>query len=130
MLSTRLTEKLGCKYPSCRLPWAGWQTRTWWRAVATRGFGFLAGPPSRRRKWSGIYCRVKELTGAPFGVNFHMYQPNAEAIVDMVIPPRGAGSELFAFSRTADDSQAERRRGHLHADGGPARHALKAGAGR
>jgi NAD(P)H-dependent flavin oxidoreductase YrpB (nitropropane dioxygenase family) len=41
--------------------------------------------------------RVKELTDKPFGVNFHMYQPNALDIVDMVIRH---GVRAVSYSRS------------------------------
>lgn len=41
--------------------------------------------------------RVKELTERPFGVNFHMYQPNAADIVDMVIRH---GVRAVSYSRS------------------------------
>jgi NAD(P)H-dependent flavin oxidoreductase YrpB (nitropropane dioxygenase family) len=41
--------------------------------------------------------RVKELTDKPFGVNFHMYQPNAAQIVDLVIRH---GVRAVSYSRS------------------------------
>ena len=41
--------------------------------------------------------RVKELTDKPFGVNFHMYQPNAADIVDLVIRH---GVRAVSYSRS------------------------------
>jgi NAD(P)H-dependent flavin oxidoreductase YrpB (nitropropane dioxygenase family) len=49
------------------------------------GFGFLAGATIPGNEMERDILRVKELTDKPFGVNFHMYQPNAADIVDLVI---------------------------------------------
>ena len=48
-------------------------------------FGFLAGATIPPEEMERDILRVKSLTDKPFGVNFHMYQPNAADIVDMVI---------------------------------------------
>ena len=85
-LKTPLTELLGCKYPIV-------QTAMGWVAdpvlVAgtgnAGGFGFLAGATIPPEKMEMDIIRVKDLTDANFGVNFHMYQPNAAEIVDLVI---------------------------------------------
>ena len=98
MLQTRLTEKLGCKYPIV-------QTAMGWVADPTLvagscnagGFGFLAGATIPPQEIERDILRVKELTQAPFGVNFHMYQPNAADIVDMVIRH---GVRAVSYSRS------------------------------
>ena len=85
-LKTPLTELLGCKYPIV-------QTAMGWVAdpvlVAgtgnAGGFGFLAGATIPPEEMERDIIRVKDLTNANFGVNFHMYQPNADVIVDLVI---------------------------------------------
>jgi NAD(P)H-dependent flavin oxidoreductase YrpB (nitropropane dioxygenase family) len=89
MLQTRLTEKLGCQYPIV-------QTAMGWIADPTLvagscnagAFGFLAGATIPANEMEPNILRVKELTDKPFGVNFHMYQPNAADIVDLVIRHR------------------------------------------
>jgi NAD(P)H-dependent flavin oxidoreductase YrpB (nitropropane dioxygenase family) len=85
-LKTPLTELLGCKYPIV-------QTAMGWVAdpalVAgtgnAGGFGFLAGATIPPAEMEADILKVKALTDANFGVNFHMYQPNATDIVDLVI---------------------------------------------
>ncbi|MFT5482474.1 MAG: NAD(P)H-dependent flavin oxidoreductase YrpB (nitropropane dioxygenase family), partial [Halieaceae bacterium] len=85
-MKTALTELLGCRYPIV-------QTAMGWVAdpilVAASGnagaFGFLAGATIPPAQLEADILRVKELTSANFGVNFHMYQPNAEDIVSLVI---------------------------------------------
>jgi NAD(P)H-dependent flavin oxidoreductase YrpB (nitropropane dioxygenase family) len=98
MLQTRLTGKLGCKYPIVQTA-MGWVADP--RLVAgscnAGGFGFLAGATIPPQEMERDILRVKELTSAPFGVNFHMYQPNAAAIVDMVIRH---GVRAVSYSRS------------------------------
>ena len=86
LLNTRITELLGCRYPVIQTA-MGWVADP--QLVAgtgnAGGFGFLAGamiPPSQME---ADILKVKSLTDANFGVNFHMYQPNAAEIVDLVI---------------------------------------------
>jgi NAD(P)H-dependent flavin oxidoreductase YrpB (nitropropane dioxygenase family) len=97
-LNTRITELLGCKYPII-------QTAMGWVAdpnlVAgtcnAGGFGFLAGATIPPEEMERDILRVKELTDKNFGVNFHMYQPNAAEIVDLVIKH---GVKAVSYSRS------------------------------
>jgi NAD(P)H-dependent flavin oxidoreductase YrpB (nitropropane dioxygenase family) len=98
MLETRLTELLGCRYPIV-------QTAMGWVADPTLvagtcnagGFGFLAGATIPPEEMEMSILRTRELTDQPFGVNFHMYQPNASDIVDMVIRH---GVRAVSYSRS------------------------------
>ena len=98
MLQTRLTELLGCRYPIVQTA-MGWVADP--RLVAgscnAGGFGFLAGATIPADEMERDILRVKELTDRPFGVNFHMYQPNAADIVDMVIRH---GVRAVSYSRS------------------------------
>lgn len=98
MLSTRLTTLLGCKYPIVQTA-MGWVADP--KLVAgscnAGAFGFLAGATIPAAEMEGEILRVKELTDKPFGVNFHMYQPNAADIVDMVIRH---GVRAVSYSRS------------------------------
>ena len=98
MLDTRLTALLGCKYPIVQTA-MGWVADP--RLVAgscnAGGFGFLAGATIPPEEMERDILRVKELTDRPFGVNFHMYQPNAADIVDMVIRH---GIRAVSYSRS------------------------------
>ena len=98
MLETRLTDKLGCRYPVVQTA-MGWVADP--RLVAgscnAGGFGFLAGATIPPDEMERDILRVKELTDKPFGVNFHMYQPNAADIVDMVIRH---GVRAVSYSRS------------------------------
>ena len=98
MLDTRLTEKLGCRYPIVQTA-MGWVADP--RLVAGSGnagaFGFLAGATIPADEIERDILRVKELTDKPFGVNFHMYQPNAAEIVELVIRH---GVRAVSYSRS------------------------------
>ncbi len=98
MLETRLTELLGCQYPIVQTA-MGWVADP--RLVAgscnAGGFGFLAGATIPGDEMERDILRVKELTDKPFGVNFHMYQPNAADIVDLVVKH---GVRAVSYSRS------------------------------
>ena len=82
MLQTRLTELLGCRYPVVQTA-MGWVADPKLVAATCNagGFGFLAGATIPAEQMERDILRTKELTQQPFGVNFHMYQPNATEIV-------------------------------------------------
>ena len=61
------------------------------------GFGFLAGATIPAAEMERDILRVQALTDRPFGVNFHMYQPNAADIVDLVIRH---GVRAVSYSRS------------------------------
>ncbi|MDG3816272.1 nitronate monooxygenase [Pseudomonas aeruginosa] len=85
-LSTRLTVLLGCRYPIVQTA-MGWVANP--RLVAATcnagGFGFLAGATIEPARMEAAILETRRLTAQPFGVNFHMYQPNAEQIVELVL---------------------------------------------
>ena len=98
MLQTRITDLLGCKYPIIQTA-MGWVADP--KLVAgtcnAGGFGFLAGatiPPAEMEK---AILQTRQLTDKPFGVNFHMYQPNAAEIVDLVVKH---GVKAVSYSRS------------------------------
>lgn len=98
MFETRLTALLGCRYPIVQTA-MGWVADP--KLVAgscnAGAFGFLAGATIPADEMERDILRVKELTDKPFGVNFHMYQPNALDIVDMVIRH---GVRAVSYSRS------------------------------
>lgn len=97
-LNTRITDLLGCEYPII-------QTAMGWVAdpnlVAgtcnAGGFGFLAGATIPPEEMERDILKVKELTDKNFGVNFHMYQPNAAEIIDLCIKH---GVKAVSYSRS------------------------------
>ena len=105
-LATVLTERLGCRYPIIQTA-MGWVADP--RLVAgtcnAGGFGFLAGATIPPEEMERDILRTKELTSAPFGVNFHMYQPNAAAIVDLVVKH---GVRAVSYSRSPDKATVKK----------------------
>ncbi|WP_372862355.1 NAD(P)H-dependent flavin oxidoreductase [Spongiibacter sp.] len=98
LLNTRITELLGCKYPIIQTA-MGWVADP--KLVAATGnaggFGFLAGATIPPERMEADILEVKSLSDANFGVNFHMYQPNAAEIVDLVIKH---GVKAVSYSRS------------------------------
>lgn len=86
MLKTQLTELLGCEYPIV-------QTAMGWIADAklvsatsnAGGFGFLAAATMSTTELRSAIDEVRAGTDKKFGVNFHMFQPNAAEVIDLVI---------------------------------------------
>ena len=86
-LRTPLCDLLGCKYPVIQTA-MGWVAGSSLVAATTNagGFGFLAGATIAADEVEAEIIRVKELTGdQPFGLNFHMFQPNAHQLLDLAI---------------------------------------------
>lgn len=109
-LRTPLCDLLGCRYPII-------QTAMGWVAgadlvVATTnagGFGFLAGATIAADKIESEILKVKRLTDdQPFGLNFHMFQPNADQLLDLAVKYRlravsyGRGPDKKVIGRLRD----------------------------
>jgi nitronate monooxygenase len=85
-LQTDLTRLLGCRVPVVQTA-MGWVAEPPLVAATTRagGFGFLAGasiPPG------DVETQIKQVEAAcdgQFGVNFHMFQPNADEIIAAIL---------------------------------------------
>lgn len=85
-LRTALTDLLGCRYPIV-------QTAMGWVAdsklvIATSkagGFGFLAAATMSTELLAKEIAAVRTATDAKFGVNFHMFQPNAAEVIELVL---------------------------------------------
>ncbi len=97
-LNTELTKLLGCRYPIVQTA-MGWVADPKLVAATCNagGFGFLAGatmPPDEVEKQ---ILQTKALTNNPFGMNYHMYQANAEEITDLVIKH---GIRAVSYSRS------------------------------
>lgn len=88
-LETPLTRLLGCRYPIVQTA-MGWIADA--RLVAATsnagGFGFLAAATMSTPQLKDAIAAVRAATTASFGVNFHMFQPNAAEIIDLVIEHR------------------------------------------
>ena len=86
-LRTPLCDLLGCDYPVVQTA-MGWVAGSSLVAATTNagGFGFLAGATIAADQIEAEILRVKELTGdRPFGLNFHMFQPNAQQLLDLAV---------------------------------------------
>jgi nitronate monooxygenase len=88
-LQTALTERLGCRYPIVQTA-MGWvaDARLVSATSQAGGFGFLAAAVMSTETLEAEIARVRAASEAPFGVNFHMFQPNAAAVIDCVIAHR------------------------------------------
>ena len=86
LLHTPLCELLGCRYPVVQTA-MGWVADPGLVAATCNGggFGFLAGATIPPAQLEAAILAVRERTQQPFGINFHMFQPNADDIVDLVL---------------------------------------------
>ena len=108
-LRTRLCDLLGCEYPII-------QTAMGWVATAelvaascnAGAFGFLAAAVMKPEEVDAAIKKIKTLTDKPFGVNFHMFQPGAKQIVDLIIQHRvracsyGRGPDAATIKKLRD----------------------------
>jgi nitronate monooxygenase len=86
-LHTPLCDLLGCRYPVVQTA-MGWVAGPELVIATTRagGFGFLAGATIAADRIEAAIVQVREATGdAPFGLNFHMFQPNAQQLLDLAV---------------------------------------------
>ncbi len=85
-LQTRLTELLGCQYPIVQTA-MGWVADA--RLVAATsnagGFGFLAAATMSTPELEAAITELRQSTDKAFGVNFHMFQPNAREVIELVL---------------------------------------------
>jgi nitronate monooxygenase len=110
VLRTPLCDLLGCRYPIVQTA-MGWVAGARLVAATTNagGFGFLAGATIPAERIEAEILRVKELTGdRPFGLNFHMFQPNAQQLLDLAVKHRiravsyGRGPDKKVIGRLRD----------------------------
>src|ERR1041385_4942694 len=85
-ISTALTDLLGCRYPIVQTA-MGWVANAKLVAATSNagGFGFLAAATMSTVELAREIEAVRGATGAKFGVNFHMFQPNAAEVIDLII---------------------------------------------
>ena len=109
-LVTPVTELLGCQYPIIQTA-MGWVAGPELVAATGNagGFGFLAGATIEPSEMAASIERTKQLTSRPFGVNFHMFQPNAQDIVDLVIEHKVAA---VSYSRAPVKSMIAQLKAH------------------
>src|SRR6202048_237465 len=108
-LHTRLCDMLGCRSPITQTA-MGWVARPELVAASCNAgaFGFLAAAVMSPEEVGPAIDRVRSMTNEPFGVNFHMFQPGAERIVDTLIAKKvtavsfGRGPDKNMISRFRD----------------------------
>lgn len=109
-LRTPLCDLLGCRYPVVQTA-MGWVAGSSLVAATCNagGFGFLAGATIPADRVEAEILRVKQLTGdKPFGLNFHMFQPNAQQLLDLAVKHKlravsyGRGPDRKTIARLRD----------------------------
>lgn len=89
VLNTRLTELLGCQYPIVQTA-MGWVADANLVAATSNagGFGFLAAATMSTPELEAAIAQLRDATDKRFGVNFHMFQPNAREVIEVVLKNR------------------------------------------
>lgn len=109
-LRTPICDLLGCRYPIIQTA-MGWVAGSDLVAATTNagGFGFLAGATIAADRIEAEILKVKRLTDdQPFGLNFHMFQPNAQQLLDLAVKYRlravsyGRGPDKKVIGRLRD----------------------------
>lgn len=108
-LHTPLCDLLGCRYPIVQTAMGYVADARLVAATANAGgFGFLAGVTIAPEQLEQEILRVKSLTDRPFGLNFHMYQPNAAEAIELAIKHQvravsfGRGPDKASIARLKD----------------------------
>ncbi|MGB1563148.1 MAG: NAD(P)H-dependent flavin oxidoreductase [Sinimarinibacterium flocculans] len=85
-LSTTLTAKLGCRVPVVQTA-MGWIADAKLVAATSNagGFGFLAAATMSTETLRREIAAVRAATDRDFGVNFHMFQPNAGEVIELIL---------------------------------------------
>ena len=106
VLNTRLCQLLDCEYPIIQTA-MGWVADPNLVAATCNagGFGFLAGAVMTPAQVEQGIAAIKEKTTRPFGVNFHMYAPGADQIIDICIQQR---VRAVSYSRSPAKSSVEK----------------------
>jgi NAD(P)H-dependent flavin oxidoreductase YrpB (nitropropane dioxygenase family) len=109
-LATPLTTLLGCRLPVIQTA-MGWIAEPVLVAATAEagGFGFLGAAVYRPDEVATRIATLKQLTTKPFGVNFHMFQPGAGAIVDLILA-NADQVRAVSFGRGPDARTIERFR--------------------
>lgn len=86
MLTTKLTEALGCRVPVIQTA-MGWIAKPELVAATSNAgaFGFLAAAVMRPKEMAEEIARLRDMTPHSFGVNFHSFQPGAAEIVEIIL---------------------------------------------
>ena len=107
-LHTVVCEQLGSRYPIIQTA-MGWVARPELVAASCNAgaFGFLAAAVMPVDEVGPAIDRVRSMTSQPFGVNFHMFQPGADRIVETLIAKKVAA---VSFGRGPDAKMIARFR--------------------
>lgn len=108
-LQTVLCERLGSRYPVVQTA-MGWVADANLTAATCNagGFGFFAGATTEPGDVENQILAIKSKTDRPFGVNFHMFQPNSEEVISIVIKHKvravsyGRGPDAKTIKRLKD----------------------------
>ena len=90
-LHTVMVERLGCRVPIIQTA-MGWIAEPSLVIASSNAgaFGFLGAAVMTPDEVRTKLLAVRRGTDRPFGVNFHSFQPGAEAIVDLILDNRAA----------------------------------------
>lgn len=88
-LQTELTRRLGCRHPVVQTA-MGWVADPGLVAATTNagGFGFLAAAVMGAGEIGPALAAVRARTAGNFGVNFHMFQPSADEVIEAILANR------------------------------------------
>jgi len=89
VLDTPLTQLLGCRYPIVQTA-MGWIADAKLVAATSNagGFGFLAAATMSTAELDAAIVALRAATPQAFGVNFHMFQPNAAEVIELILKNR------------------------------------------
>jgi NAD(P)H-dependent flavin oxidoreductase YrpB (nitropropane dioxygenase family) len=109
-LRTVLVERLGCRYPIIQTA-MGWvsEPALVTASIEAGAFGFLAAAVMTPKEAAAKIAAIRAATARPFGVNFHMFQPRATEIVDLILANRDQ-IRAVSFGRGPDKSMIARFR--------------------
>lgn len=109
-LATVMTAMLGCRLPVIQTA-MGWIAEPQLVAATTEagGFGFLGAAVMTPAEAGAKIARLRQLTNKPFGVNFHMFQPGAADLVEIILSHRDQ-VRAVSFGRGPDAAMIGRFR--------------------
>lgn len=109
-LATAMTAMLGCRLPVIQTA-MGWiaEPQLVAATVEAGGFGFLGAAVMTPTEVSAKITTLRKLTDKPFGVNFHMFQPGAADLVEIILSHRDR-VRAVSFGRGPDAAMIHRFR--------------------
>ncbi len=109
-LATIMTAMLGCRLPVIQTA-MGWIAEPQLVAATAEagGFGFLGAAVMTPAEAGAKIASLRQLTDKPFGVNFHMFQPGAADLVEIILSHRDQ-VRAVSFGRGPDAAMIGRFR--------------------